>query len=300
MPITTVDLFCGCGGMSLGLQNAGFQLAAGFDNWEAALKVYDANFEHPAFHLDLGDDKIRDKVNALSPELIAGGPPCQDFSSAGHRNEKLGRADLTISFASIVEEVKPKFFLMENVSRIRLSDTLRKAVKIFKNAGYGLTSAVIDASYCEVPQSRKRFFMIGCLGSKDGFLDEILARNQTENKMTMADYFGNSLGVEYYFRIPRSYARRAVFSIYEPCVTIRAVDRPIPKNYKKHPNDLVSIGEQVRALTVTERSYVQTFPESYQFFGTKTNLNQMIGNAVPVKQAEFLGNAIREFIENTP
>ena len=113
--------------------------------------------------------------------------------------------------------------------------------------------------------------------------------------MSMYDYFGDSLGTEYYFRVPRSYTRRGVFSIYEPCQTIRGVDRPIPKGYKGHPSDPVEIGPKVRALTVLERSYVQTFPKSFVFEGTKTNLNQMIGNAVPVKLAEYVAKAILEY-----
>jgi DNA (cytosine-5)-methyltransferase 1 len=113
--------------------------------------------------------------------------------------------------------------------------------------------------------------------------------------MTMYDYFGDSLGVEYYFRVPRSYNRRGVFSIYEPCQTIRGVDRPIPSGYKGHPSDPVEIGPKVRALTVLERSYVQTFPKTFKFEGTKSSLNQMIGNAVPVKLAEHIANAIIKY-----
>ena len=114
--------------------------------------------------------------------------------------------------------------------------------------------------------------------------------------MTIFDYLGDSLGVEYYFRIPRSYNRRAIFSIYEPCVTVRGVDRPVPKNYKKHPGDLVEISNKVRALTVKERSYIQTFPRNFIFEGTKTNLNQMIGNAVPVEMANYVGKVLLKYI----
>ena len=73
------------------------------------------------------------------------------------------------------------------------------------------------------------------------------------------------------------------------------MDRPIPKGYKGHPSDPVEIGPKVRALTVLERSYVQTFPKSFIFEGTKTNLNQMIGNAVPVKLAEYVAKALLEY-----
>jgi DNA (cytosine-5)-methyltransferase 1 len=284
--------------MSLGFQNAGFNIIAAYDNWEPALRVYKKNFQHVVQKQDLKNQDIKEDIKKLSPDAIIGGPPCQDFSSAGHRNEKLGRAGLTMAFCNLVTACMPQFFVMENVPTIRKSDILEKVVRRFKKAGYGLTSKVLDASYCGVPQSRKRFILVGHINAADGFLEKYLDDNLAKSPMSIFDYLGDSLGVKYYFRIPRSYSRRAVFSIYEPCVTIRAVDRPIPKQYKKHPGDLVEIGPEVRALTVIERSYMQTFPKTFIFEGNKTELNQMIGNAVPVKLAEFVGRAIQEYIKN--
>lgn len=291
----TIDLFCGCGGMSLGFQNAGVRIVAAYDNWEPAINVYKKNFGHPIYSEDLSNEEIQNKIANMHPDLIIGGPPCQDFSSAGHRNESLGRASLSIAYSNIISKARPKYFVMENVPEITKSETLGKVTNIFRDAGYGITTIVLDASFCGVPQSRKRFFMIGHLKDTDGFLLPILNSHLAEKPMSMYDYFGDSLGTEYYFRVPRSYTRRGVFSIYEPCQTIRGVDRPIPKGYKGHPSDPVEIGPKVRALTVLERSYVQTFPKSFVFEGTKTNLNQMIGNAVPVKLAEYVAKAILEY-----
>lgn len=292
-----VDLFAGCGGMTLGFIKAGFDVVAAFENWKEAADIYRKNFDHPLHEEDLGDPDVVRSIKSYNPDIIIGGPPCQDFSSAGHRNESLGRADLTYSFANIIKEVKPKFFLMENVDRITKSKIYAEAERIIIESGYGLTSVVLDASYCGVPQKRKRFFLIGQLNGQDNFLKSELIENQTKKPMSMHDYFGDSLGVEYYFRIPRSYNRRAVFSIYEPCVTIRGVDRPIPKNYKKHPGDLVEIGEKVRVLTVKERSYVQTFPEEFILEGPKTHLNEMIGNAVPVELAKYVAAQLMNYIK---
>ena len=104
------------------------------------------------------------------------------------------------------------------------------------------------------------------------------------------------MGVDYYFRVPRSYSRRGIFSIDEPCQTIRGVDRPIPPGYPGHPADPVELGPNVKALSIQERAYVQTFPLGFKFEGNKTNLNQMIGNAVPVNLAKYVANALREYI----
>lgn len=116
--------------------------------------------------------------------------------------------------------------------------------------------------------------------------------------MTIRDYLGDSLGIEHYYRHPRSYKRRAVFSIDEPSPTIRGVNRPIPKTYIKHSGDTSTISDQVRPLTTIERSYLQTFPKDFIFEGSKTDLEQMIGNAVPVKLAEYVAGCIQQYLEN--
>jgi DNA (cytosine-5)-methyltransferase 1 len=294
----TVDLFCGCGGLSLGFQNAGFDIAAAYDNWKPAVDVYRVNFEHPIYEQDLAEEQTQEGIKNLSPDIIIGGPPCQDFSSAGHRNVNLGRAILTTTYCDIITKVRPKYFLMENVPEITKKEILGEILERFKTAGYGLTSMIIDASLCGVPQSRKRYVLIGCREAEDGFMLDYLSAYPAEASITMRQYFdeiGYSFGADYYFRVPRSYNRRGVFSIDEPCQTIRGVDRPIPSGYKGHPSDPVEIGPKVRALTVLERSYIQTFPQAFKFDGTKSNLNQMIGNAVPVRLAEHIARAIIKY-----
>ncbi len=291
-----VDLFSGCGGLSRGFQNAGFEILAAFDKWEPAVRVYRENFDHPIFDTDLGSEEGLEFVKKLKAQMIIGGPPCQDFSSAGKRDETLGRADLTISFANIVAASKPEWFVMENVERIIKSHILKDALKVFKKAGYGISYQVLDASYCGVPQARKRFFLVGHMHSTDNFLNPYFLKNQATKQMTVFDYLGNSLGIEYYYRHPRSYLRRGLFSIYEPSATIRGVNRPIPQGYSKHDGDPVELSDKVRPLTTKERSLIQTFPQDFIFNGTKTDLEQIIGNAVPVKLGEYVANCINEYI----
>lgn len=292
-----VDLFCGCGGMSRGFENAGFDIVAGFDNWKPAVRVYEANFNHPVLEQDLS--KVEESVTRISPynpDVIIGGPPCQDFSTAGYQDETRGRAILSVCYSNIVCSLKPTFFVMENVATIKHSASFMTAIANFKKAGYGLTQRVLDAAYCGVPQTRKRMFVIGELKGTDGFLDEELSRGLSKEPMSIHDYLGDSLGIEYYFRVPTNYSRRGIFSVYEPSMTIRAVDRPIPAGYKGHPNDPVPVSE-VRCLTPKERSYIQTFPESFKFFGGKSDMNSMIGNAVPVNLAKYVGEALMRYIQ---
>ena len=85
--ITAVDLFSGVGGLSLGFQQAGVEILAAIDNWAIALDVYRENFNHPAIQQDLSDEITSIKIiRKFAPEMIIGGSPCQDFSSAGNRN----------------------------------------------------------------------------------------------------------------------------------------------------------------------------------------------------------------------
>lgn len=292
-----VDLFCGCGGLSMGFEKAGFDISVGIDAWSEALSVYQRNFSHGAIIADLSDVESGSRiVRAFSPTVIIGGPPCQDFSSAGKQNEDNGRGDLTISFAEIISEVRPPFFVMENVPRIKGTQKLLEAKTIFSDAGYGTTEVILNAALYGVPQRRKRYFLIGVLGGEQDVLLEALLRRASPEEMTVREYMGDELDLDYYYRHPRSYARRGVFSVDEPSPTVRGVNRPLPDGYKLHKGDPVDALSGIRALTTRERSRIQTFPKSFEFFGTKSNLEQMIGNAVPVNLAYNVACALMEYI----
>ncbi|MCM1517900.1 MAG: DNA cytosine methyltransferase [Pseudoflavonifractor sp.] len=295
-----VDLFSGCGGLSLGFQSAGMNVVAAYDNWAAAIWVYSINFNHPIHTLDLSDElKAAENIARYNPDIIIGGPPCQDFSSAGLRNEDNGRGNLTVSYANIISKIRPKWFVMENVSTITKTNKLATATNIFKAAGYGLTQIILNAALCGVPQKRKRFFMIGKLGEDDDFIRDFIKSRLSTKEMTVKDYFGDKIDFEYYYRHPRSYARRGIFSVNEPSPTIRGVNRPIPKGYPIHPNDPIKQLDGIRPLTTDERAMIQTFPESFHFMGSKSDVEQMIGNAVPVNLGRFVASAILDFANRT-
>lgn len=299
-----VDLFCGCGGLSLGLTKSGIDVIAGFENWNEAIKIYELNFNHKIYNLDLGDiENAVGEISKLKPDLLAGGPPCQDFSSAGKRNEKLGRADLTVCYAKIILGVTPKWFLMENVDRAAKSKAFEEAKNLLSKE-YGITQVILDASFCGVPQRRKRVFLIGKKGEADGFLDTFISKRLSGKPLTVKEYLGNNIEVEYYYRHARSYARRGIFSVDEPSPTIRGVNRPIPPSYKFHQGDATNDLSKVRPLTTKERSLIQTFPPSFKWSDLpKSTLEQIIGNAVPVNLAKFVGRAIMAYenrIKQTP
>lgn len=293
-----IDLFSGCGGMSLGFQNAGFEILAAYDNWWPAIDIYSKNFNHPIYARDLSDESVIEEIRKYHPDIIIGGPPCQDFSIAGNRNFEGNRANLTLSYGKIIDSIRPKWFVMENVYNIEKSPIFEKVINVFRNAGYGLTKRVWDASYMGVPQMRQRYFVIGKLGANDNFLMEELVAGLSHRPMTVRDYLGDKLGTEFYYMHPRSYNRRAIFSIDEPSSTIRGVNRPMPETYRAHRADKTKDFSKVKNLSTVERSWIQTFPDNFVFCGSKADIEQTIGNAVPVKMAEYVGKAIMKAMSN--
>ena len=295
--LRTVDLFAGCGGLSLGFIHAEFDIIGAFENWDAALDIYNANFQHRANKCDLSNiDKAIPIISQLKPQVIIGGPPCQDFSIAGKHKEG-ERADLTVAYAKIIASIKPEYFVMENVAGALKSCKYQEAVTIMKQAGYGITETILTASLCGVPQKRKRLFCIGHIKDVDNFLSSNLAARQQVIPTTVREYFDEihyPYTFEYYYCHPRTYGRRAIYSIDEAAPTIRGCNRPKPPEYKRHVNDKTD-PELVVCLTTNERALIQTFPDTFRFEGISSIVEQIIGNAVPVKLAEYVAQCLNRY-----
>jgi len=288
------DLFSGCGGLSLGLEKAGFSVKIAIERWAAARRTYSLNFDHPVLDLDIGGvNEVVEHLRPFDVDMIAGGPPCQDFSAAGGRSEGQ-RAQLTISFAQIISQLKPTWFLFENVPQAERSSAWTRARRILARAGYGMSTCTLDASYFDVPQARKRLFVVGRLAEDDHFLDGPLAQRPRKSRMTVREHLSDTLGVEFYYRHPRTWGRKAIYSIDEPSATIRSTNRKVPPGYSAHQNDKGDY-RVARSLTPAERALIQTFPSTFQFSGTATEQDMMIANAVPVNLAKWIGNVITSY-----
>ena len=303
--MSVVDLFSGCGGLSKGFQEAGFNIVAAYDGWKSAVDCYNANFNHAATQLDLSNVELAiDTIRQHKPSMIIGGPPCQEFSNAGKRQEG-ERADLTYKYAQIITSIKPQYFVMENVPRVRESIAYNKARELYVSAGYGMTELVLDASRCGVPQSRKRFFCIGALNQADDFLLDEMFKYNSDEEVTVRDYFNAQdipLDIRVYYRHPTTYTRRAIFDVDSVAPTIRGVNRPKPSTYQYHKDDVATIEERdsVRSLTSHERAIIQTFPVDFTFDIeglSKGDKEQMIGNAVPVVLAKYVATRLNNYIK---
>lgn len=165
---TVIDLFCGCGGLSYGFIEAGYEVVLGIDHWKDAITTFKHNHKDSiGIVADLFSEtpkQISQKTGIKEIDLIIGGPPCQGFSIAGKRIVDDERNKLYKSFVNFVDFYKPKVFLMENVSNIIsmgkgvVKDNI---IQDFENLGYKVVYKVLMASEFGVPQNRKRAFFIG-------------------------------------------------------------------------------------------------------------------------------------------
>ncbi|MGE0367195.1 MAG: DNA cytosine methyltransferase [Phycisphaerales bacterium] len=168
-----VDLFSGAGGMSLGFQQAGFEVAAAFDYNQRCVDAHAENFlrgESAKADLSKATGKELRKLGKLGRrhiDALFGGPPCGGFSIAGQRDPDDPRNKLLLRFAALVDELRPSFFVVENVRGLLIGDAM-KVLERFRSkvekAGYEVAWPVriLNAADYGVPQKRERIFILGC------------------------------------------------------------------------------------------------------------------------------------------
>jgi DNA (cytosine-5)-methyltransferase 1 len=174
-----IDLFSGAGGLSQGLEAAGYQVVLGVDTDEWALETHAHNFAGLSLALDLGDEEIRAGLvhlfDGLDVDLVAGGPPCQPFSRAGRskirslveegaRDAVDARKELWQGFVEIVEQVRPRAVLLENVPDMALGDDMvvvRSLIDRLESAEYEVDARIVNTWECGVPQHRQRLILVG-------------------------------------------------------------------------------------------------------------------------------------------
>jgi len=192
MKMRTIELFCGCGGMSVGLKNAGFDIVYANDINEDALKTYRKNF--PEVHVECKDimtvrpNDIKKKLKLKKIDLIVAGTPCQGFSTSGKRNPNDPRNKLFRQLFKFVNNFKPKFFVMENVSGLLSMEegkVFKKITKSFEGIGYHIQHDVLTASDFGIPQHRKRVFIVG--SRKKFRKSKLFPRKQKRKTVTVRD-----------------------------------------------------------------------------------------------------------------
>ena len=205
---TVIDMFCGCGGLSKGFIDAGYEVLLGIDNEPSALKTFKENHNGAiAMNGNLfNGSTIFEMANLIenrSVDLIIGGPPCQGFSLTGSRLENDERNQLFQSMVNAVGFFQPKAFVLENVPGLA---TLYKGkakeaiIKSFSELGYSISYKILYAPDYGVPQIRKRLFFVGLAdGTEFKFPEPIISPNDyvtTEEAISDLHDFDKDLGTE--------------------------------------------------------------------------------------------------------
>jgi DNA (cytosine-5)-methyltransferase 1 len=309
--ITLVSLFSGAGGLDLGFKRAGFNIIWANENDKTIVPTFKKNF--PNVTLDTRSIQTIDGSDIPCADGIIGGPPCQSWSIGGSKkgiNDDRGK--LFYEYIRILSHIKPKFFIAENVSGIINKRNILSFTYIlneFDKVGYDIFWEALDASDYEVPQNRKRVFVVGFrkdLNINFKFPDPI------KEKTTLMDAIYDLKDIPCVSKAPKaaqySYifmSRNRVREWEEQSFTILASERHIPlhpqapkmMNTSLKDKKMFVPGKEYlyRRLTVQECARIQTFPDDFSFvYELPRDGYKMIGNAVPVNMAFHLANKIKE------
>ena len=311
--LNVIDLFCGCGGMSKGLSDAGLHIIAGIDIWDVAINSYNKNFHtHKGYSYDLTKlppekfNEIHNKDNKTI-DIIVGGPPCQSFSIAGKRDKNDPRNSLFIEYIKYLDYFKPKLFIMENVIGIlsKKTNNDEKVIDIIMNElnrNYNCIISKLYASDFEVPQNRRRVIIIGIRKDLKTIPNEpdtiiklvkdripvktiLLPKEEIDEKYYLSQRA--ITGIENKKRVNKEKGNgfgAQFLNLDKPSYTI-------PARYWKDGYDaLVKYNDkEIRKLTIIELKRIQSFPDDYIIEGSNKDIIIQIGNAVPCKLAYHLG-----------
>ena len=325
-----IDLFAGSGGFSLGFDQAGFKNIFSVEYDPDICKTYRYNF--PNHHLiecdikKLDTNTIQDLVAGKDVDVIIGGPPCQGFSMAGNIGRKFAddpRNQLFKEFVRVVNVVRPKCFVMENVARLytRLKGQTREEIKKhFEALGYVVRAEIVCAADYGVPQIRNRVLFIGKLTKDDmcqiqfpqkvsgpvptikdaidkypplesGEVSNIpnheamVHSSQMLKKMAYVKDGGNRYDIPDSIRPQKGDIRKYIrYDSSKPSICITGDMRKV-FHYSQN-----------RALTVRELAAIQSYPDNFIFLGNKIKQQQMVGNSVPPMLAKAIAEAVKTML----
>jgi len=313
--LNVIDLFCGCGGMSKGLTDAGLNVIAGIDIWDKAVESYNKNNHHNAYCADLTQlspetfNELYNKENKIV-DILVGGPPCQSFSIAGKRDINDPRNALFMEYVKYLDYFKPKAFIMENVIGMlsKKTENGEKVIDIIMeqlNKNYNCIINKLYASDFGVPQNRRRTIIIGIrkdlnilptepeliIKSKD---DRVPVKTILLDKKDVdkSHYLSERAIQGILNKKERSKERGAGFGAQ--FLNMNKPSYTIPARYWKDGYDaLVKYNEtDIRRLTVLELKRIQSFPDDFILMGSKKDMIMQIGNAVACQFAYYLGKYI--------
>lgn len=317
---TVIDLFCGAGGMSHGFINENFRVLLGVDCNESAIRTFSKNHRNAkticADMKTVSVPRIRKTIGKSKIDVVIGGPPCQGFSMAGKRIPNDPRNSLFREYLRIVKGLKPGVFVMENVRGLlsmknsRGSRVIDIILKEFGKLGYITDYYSVNTADYGIPQKRHRIFIIG---RKPCFRFSFPARTHCQNPngsglrkweavgKLLTDKEQADPSLFYSRKLIAGFKRRERMNKErELGFGWRFLDTDAPSStisaryYKDGAEALVKYSATgIRMLSINECARIQSFPKCFKFEGSKRNIYQQIGNAVPPGMARVIAKSVR-------
>lgn len=315
-----LSLFCGCGGMDLGMLGGfnylgkdypthNFEIVGAYDNDPYCTKIYNENFAHKCVVADVRSINIKSLPNF---DILIGGFPCQSFSISAQNPPRLGYKDergmLFFEMVKILKEKKPRFFIAENVKGI-LSANKGQAfpmiIKEFESAGYKVKFKLLNASEFGVPQKRERVIIVGFrdyldythfkFPSPTTQFDKVPLRlviNESDNNNERL--FFSKKAVAGMLAVRDKMNKGRVQSLDEPCNTISSHLAKVSLN---STDPVLLINGRYRRFSSSECARIQSFPESF-VWNCVSEAKQLkaIGNAVPPALMWHIAQSLSETI----
>lgn len=303
--IKVASLFCGCGGMDLGViggfsfldkeyKENPFEIVYSVDNDPYCTQIYNSNFQHKCIVMDVR--KIDIKV-LPDFDMLIGGFPCQSFSISAQNPPRLGYKDergmLFFEMVKILKERSPRFFIAENVKGI-LSANQGKAFSMiineFREAGYHVTYKLLNASDYGVPQKRERVIIVGFRDYKDYEIFRFPTKIKQSERKVLGDViieganhdenlFFSQKAVDGMMAVREKMNKGRVMRLDEPCNTVSAHLAKVSLN---STDPVFMVGERYRRFSTREAARIQSFPDNFQFDSVSSiRQYKAIGNAVP-------------------
>ena len=315
--MTFVDLFCGAGGLSKGLEQAGLNGVCGLDWFEEAGRTYRRNFHHPFVNGDITlpekkqefYDVVKSELNGRRLNIVAGGFPCQGFSMCGKRLVDDPRNSLYREMLEIVRVLQPDFVVCENVKWLRSmlgGRVEKKIIEDYRSIGYEMSVATLCAADYYTPQKRERvIFIWNRIGVKNYHPLPLLSPSEY---LTTGQSIGDLIDH------PADPSFNHVPTKHRPDMQKRMLECPEGKSLYKGYSDAwkkcpwneasctikenhggVNIHPKLpRVLTAREMARLQSFPDDFIFEGAKNKQLVQIGNAVPCLLGKAIGLAVRK------
>lgn len=319
--LKVASLFCGCGGMDLGIiggfsfldtdyPRSAFDIVYAVDNDPYCTKIYNANFDHKCMVKD-----VREIIPSKIPDfdVLVGGFPCQSFSISAQNPPRLGYKDergmLFFEMVKILQEKKPRAFIAENVKGL-LSANEKKAfpmiLKEFSDAGYHVQYYLVNASKFGVPQKRERVIIIGFRDEQDqdNFifshfipLNPVLGDVIDEKEYSNESLFFSDRAVAGMLAVREKMNKGRAQNLEEPCNTISAHLAKVSLN---STDPVLMIGNRYRRFSTREAARIQSFPDTFHLdVVSPIRQYKAIGNAVPPVMMWHIANTLQRAFEVT-